>query len=177
MIDLAHRSRVPVSPRRRITSAAALCCVAIILSLIWFIRPEAEPRYNGRSLSEWFLLWEDSAEDGAHESPVRAEEAAQAIRQIGTNSLPLLLNQLRRETSPAHQTLVALSTFLPRSIYQNRFLASLLNRGHLFATTSTFVILGPQASPAVSELNAFMYSTQNLALASSATYCLVAVGY
>ncbi len=75
--------------RRRILilAAVALLAVAAIVALM----PAREPSYAGRSLSQWVDML-DSPPTTAQE-----QEAADAIRHIGTNAWPHLLKWIRYE--------------------------------------------------------------------------------
>src|SRR5262245_4145112 len=77
--------------KRRTQFIALLCLLLAGLSMI-FLNRDVEPSYNGRTLSEWAI---SPFSNGAFES----KEAADAIRQIGTNSLPFVLHWLMVEPS------------------------------------------------------------------------------
>jgi len=154
----------------------SILCVAAVFGLIGLLSREREPRYQGRTLSQWWVIWSDSV-DGPQESPARAEEAAQAIRHIGTNAIPLLLKQVRRIESPVGNALFDLAwKFLPRPIFESRIVSSVFSGGHDFDPSATFYILGSQAAPAVPGLTSLMYSPKNSGLAHYAAYCLAAIG-
>lgn len=53
-----------------------------------------EPVYAGKPLSEWLRLYKQP--NGAV-APVQPQEAADAVRQIGTNALPLLVTWVQEE--------------------------------------------------------------------------------
>jgi len=64
-----------------------VAAAAFILGLLWCgITREREPRYDGRSLSEWLDLYSFSMRKS-----VPSQEAADAVRHIGTNALPSLV--------------------------------------------------------------------------------------
>jgi len=151
-----------------------------VVAVVALFSREREPRYQGRTLSQWHTLLDSlSARSlaGEHVSPAQAEEAAQAIRRIGTNALPLLLKQLQRETSPLRNTLYNLVwKLLPASISESWAVRSLFTGGHDFDAASTFRILGSTAAPAVPELTSLMYSTNNVQLVYGATFCLAQIG-
>jgi hypothetical protein len=61
-----------------------ICFQIIFLSLLVFSSVQAsEPVYNGKPLSEWLLL-----------NAARDDSAPEAIRQIGTNAIPTLIDIL-----------------------------------------------------------------------------------
>lgn len=76
-----------------------LVMIAIFGVLVWLL-PPAQPTYNGRSLDSWLEEWSHSDYD-------RTDPAAAAIKAIGTNGLPLLLNRLSQEESPMRNLLRA----------------------------------------------------------------------
>jgi HEAT repeat protein len=67
--------------------------VFILLGFVWSFLASREPRYQGKSLSDWYkdycrpLRGREAYVDGK-----RRAEALAAIRQIGTNALPYLLD-------------------------------------------------------------------------------------
>ena len=62
-----------------------VAAAAFILGLLWCgTTRQREPRYNGRSLTDWLELCQGSR--------VPPPEAADAVRHIGTNALPFLIN-------------------------------------------------------------------------------------
>ena len=66
---------------------AALAALCGVLALI--IRPAPEPEYGGQNLSEWVIELVQ---------PATSATAADAIRQIGTNALPYLVEWVGYET-------------------------------------------------------------------------------
>src|SRR5436305_179973 len=64
-------------------SAAVAVAVVVVAAAIW---PDPEPRYNGKRLGEWLAI----AFEPKLESWQRIEARA-AVKSIGTNALPVLL--------------------------------------------------------------------------------------
>jgi len=61
-----------------------VAAAAIIFGLLWFAcTTHREPRYNGRSLSQWLDLCAGRS--------YASQEAADAVRHIGTNAVPFLV--------------------------------------------------------------------------------------
>lgn len=157
-----------------------LVCGLIGLGFAWglFAKREPEPSYQGRTLSEWYAQWVKSVEhEDDAELTAQCAEATVAIRQIGTNALPTLLNQLKRQASPSpvRAVLWALVNRLPHSISHSHIVSSLLDENKV-GPGGTFMILGPQAAPAVPELTGFLVATNTPSLIHSAVYCLAAIG-
>jgi HEAT repeat protein len=133
---------------RRILLGLAVCAALVIIVLAFIPR---EPRYKGRALSEWIR---DSAP--RHSPEPETTRAIEAVRHIGTNGLPWLVQWLRdREPPPWKRKLLALADKLPLWL-QNRvvpfFFADRSYQVRRRIALDGFVILGPQASPAVPEL-------------------------
>src|SRR6266850_2566498 len=63
--------------------------VLVLTAVVWAIFREREPTYDGRTLSEWADL-----------STQGNNEATNAIRHIGTNTFPVILNWLHSEPGP-----------------------------------------------------------------------------
>src|SRR5438270_12088434 len=80
-----------VKPRRGI-SVAVLATVALVVLAVASWPGEREPEYKGKKLSEWLLAYRDGLTNR-----VVQEEAAKAVRQIGTNSLPFLVSWMDYE--------------------------------------------------------------------------------
>jgi hypothetical protein len=145
--------------------------VAVAMALVVLLRYNPEPSYGGRSFSQWCALQAELAQSGGRE--VERQEAIHAIRQIGTNGLPILIRSLR--DSPLSQKLRGFADRLPAGLSQTRLLRLALT-GDRVEPTAVFQILGPQASPAVPELTALMQATNRPDIASEATACLAAIG-
>jgi hypothetical protein len=148
-----------------------LCGLVAGLALVVFLRYNPEPSYHGRSFSQWCALQAELAQTGGREAESR--EAIQAIRQIGTNGLPILMRSLRDSTLSVK--LREIADRLPAGLSQNRFLRLTL-AGDRVEPTAIFQILGPLAGPAVPELTALMRATNRPDIASEATACLAAIG-
>ena len=91
--------------RPRIIALCALAiCAAGLLGLLW--PHQREPRYEGRSLTEWLRLYRPFG--SVESSP--SQEAADAVRHIGTNALPLLVSWIQeaKDVPPGRQRLCEL---------------------------------------------------------------------
>lgn len=64
--------------------------------LITLFNRTREPEYAGKKLGEWVEKLDSSAAKGEKNNPAR-DEAAAAIRHIGTNAFPYLLHWIRYE--------------------------------------------------------------------------------
>jgi hypothetical protein len=124
----------------------------IALVTVWFgfLRPRDEPKYQGRYLSEWAAI----RGPAPYGSPVRAE-AELAIRNIGTNALPLLLEWMHYQTPEWKLTL---HRNLPRWIQRNGTYGLLLFGAASRANHSygAIMVLGTNAVSAVPELEGML---------------------
>lgn len=129
-----------------------LAAAAIILGLVWFTyASNHEPRYEGRSLSEWLRL---------HEQEVTTRQRhftgkpADAVRHIGTNGLPFLVKWMQeyRMLSPWKVTLRNYAADLgpPAGEIWAQTVAKRERRAHL--AFSGFEILGETVAPAIPDL-------------------------
>src|SRR5262249_15751394 len=71
----------------RLLSPAAIILIAFVGFTVAILRPR-EPAYHGRALSDWLKEFDRSDWTIA---PDPGSPAVQAVRQIGTNALPTLL--------------------------------------------------------------------------------------
>lgn len=78
-----------MSTRRRLIVLAG--SIVLLVALVFFTRSR-EPRYQGHTLTYWVLACYWTAPD----KPTR-QQAADAIRQIGTNAVPFLLDWIHYE--------------------------------------------------------------------------------
>jgi hypothetical protein len=127
-----------------------LAVLAVVVGIIVALIPR-EPKYQGRTLSEWI---KDSA---PRKSPdPQTTRAIEAVRHIGTNGLPSLLQWLNYQEPPAWKLkLLAACAKLPLW-FQDRVVSHfLVDRSYQVRrrlALDGFLILGPQAAPAVPDL-------------------------
>jgi len=127
-----------------------LAVFAVLIASVVALIP-CEPRYNGRTLSEWIR---DAA---PRRSPdPETTRAIEAVRHIGTNGLPWLIKWISATEPPAWKVkLTKANVRLPQWI-RLRVLPRLLGINsynlHRRLALDGFLILGPDATPAVPEL-------------------------
>ena len=86
----------PIAPAKFwLKSALVIVLVGILLAWAWMPKGPREPEYAGRTLTQWLERWENNR--GNHDV---WNECADAIRQIGTNGFPLLLQMLEAPEEP-----------------------------------------------------------------------------
>ena len=71
-----------------------LLVIGVVGGLVWAILRSREPAYGGRVLSQWVAGYSYAVDRGRF----TRGEREQAIRAMGTNSLPYLLRWIRYET-------------------------------------------------------------------------------
>jgi len=86
-----------VSRRKRVVAIAfiGLCAMAV---LTWSLVSGMEPRSGGKLLSEWATQWNTNYWSLNRDSP-QTKEAEKAIRDMGTNAIPHLLEMIRTRRS------------------------------------------------------------------------------
>jgi len=86
--------------RARRSILIATVALLLVLSLVWAVLHRREPVYEGKTLSAWVQQGRSNQWRGA-----AADEARFAIRQIGTNSIPFLVNLIRATDGPVKRKL------------------------------------------------------------------------
>jgi hypothetical protein len=113
---------------------------AVVIGFGVFLWPDAEPRYEGKLLTQWVLA-----------TPGRGRGAEDALQHIGTNALPYLVKWIQYETPAWKIKLRKVCNHLPaklkpRTLYSD----SKLDRANSCA--SAFAVLGHQSAPVVPDL-------------------------
>ena len=130
---------------KRFGIALALSGLVLLAGLVWQILRPHEPVYGGKHLSSW--LEQYATNHFVRPRSAADKEAETAIRQIGTNALPVLLKLIATKDSRLKQKLMArlpkawVTWIYPRQADEYRSLGA---RG--------FVALGPIAKPVVPAL-------------------------
>lgn len=131
--------------RKRVAAVTALV-VAALGTVFWIASSprEREPIYQGKTLTDWLSdCW-----PGRSPTPGKLEQDAFAVRQIGTNAIPVLLQWISAKDGPFKQKTVTWIARHPRVPFR---LESSVDKNML--AVSGFMILGKaQASSAVPAL-------------------------
>src|SRR4051812_35375847 len=151
--------------RRHLSVLAVSAILLIASSVIWF--RSVEPKYQGKSLGKWlkeFDAWEGEPTEANFQEPV-----VKAIRKLGTNAIPVIIELLRSRESQftrvmdralANQSFVR---FHPTpTLFQRRWRA-----------LNACKVLGPSAAAAIPELIALL---ENDDLAWHAENALIGIG-
>ncbi|MDB6067720.1 MAG: repeat protein [Pedosphaera sp.] len=92
--------------RKRLPIVLGVLLLAVLGTIAWLsLRPDAEdPVYQGKRLSVWLGNYDPHP-------PYRSlsPEGEEAVRQLGTNAIPMLLRKLRAKASPFKDKLFALA--------------------------------------------------------------------
>lgn len=134
-------------------------CLAALIALCAVLAGPGEPRHKGRPLSEWLGIYYESIYGApgrqASQDTEQRRLAAAAIRAIGTNGLPRLLELIRYDPSPWHQPVLRA---LPVRIANSRPVRTVAYRGYNRAAAASlgFRILGSNAVSVIPELTTMM---------------------
>jgi HEAT repeat protein len=156
-----------LNKRRVVLVLAGLTLFAILAVLLW-PADSSEPRYNGKKLSKWLIMYRnpDTLSD--------QQNAEAAISAIGTNAIPFLLRWLQDEPLP---TRTRIRNALPGWLRDSPMVFNLL--GAPFSRTMTasmgFLALGTNALPAIPELMA-LSRTNNRTAGAMAVLTLAQMG-
>src|SRR5437016_5420191 len=132
---------------------------------LYLAKREREPEYNGKSLTEWLLLYERSpgaeSDPRSYYDPAALQAAEHAVRQIGTNALPWLLKWIQCEPSSTgwRDKLAVVIDKLPGGLNDTSFVSSALrDRSDLREAVAfeAFRILGTNACSMAPELTRLM---------------------
>lgn len=144
---------------RRAPISVAVCCIAALGLIAIFAHVSREPSYAGHPLSHWLLLTYQTNWDAAIGSPVNPkEQAADAVRHIGTNALPSLMRWIHYKepawSTPLYMRLIAISNQRHRPWIARAARPWLPCRPERKDTMAMigFKILGMNAEPALPEL-------------------------
>src|SRR5688572_8696447 len=98
-------------PRKIVFTMAAL---GVGFAALAFLTSGREPRYEGRSLTDWLALSLSGNQQGDDASI--QDEVASAVKAIGTNAVPCLLQWLQsKEESPTKVRLIYMvKRWIPR---------------------------------------------------------------
>jgi hypothetical protein len=124
-----------------------VCCFTALIILASRNKSKYDgPSYHGCSFKQWYLRWAQATDTG---DKAAESEARDAIKQMGTNVIPFLLQDLCAEVEQDKKPQIP--------------------------PTVVFRILGPVAAPAIPALETMMRQTNIKALNVTAS-CLVDIG-
>jgi hypothetical protein len=148
---------------------------AAAIGVMIFLVQRTEPRYGGRSLSQWLTV---SRVTGI--SPERRAEAAAAIRHIGAAGLPWLLEWATQEPSSPVKSRVRIflgnHPRLPAPTALRRWAEPTQDYTKANEARLGFLILGPDAAPAIPELVRIAINGTNVGSATWSVASLANIG-
>lgn len=156
--------------RRRLLKILVGCVAAMTLAFLVWPR-EREPEYDGAPLSEWLKR---NFQAGGHDASCR-----EALRHLGTNTVPFLLRWIQYETPQWRTTLPDIIGKLPTFLQNARFVQQTLQNGNLHRAElaiAGFSILGSEANSALPELRRLTDNPKAPETAARATRCLMVIG-
>lgn len=162
--------------RRAILTTTLVLITGAFAFNFFFEKPQ--PRFAGKSLSQWLELYRRPERNGGV-----VTEAELAVRQIGTNALPLLCEWIRYDLPAWRRGLLRLATRPVEGktldegkvVYGQSLIKGKSSRLSDLAELG-FIILNTNAAPAVLELETLMKDNRNLGVAVRAIYALGAIG-
>ena len=159
---------------RVIPSIIILCALGTVLWILLH-RRASEPSYQGKPLSYWVRCL--SIPRTPHSSAAQEDKAMEAIRHIGTNAFPLLLQWLCYDNSVSRGHLWA---SLPPSLRKIQPLGDLVfyspKMVRAARVTRVFISLGPDASPALPSLAELFITTTNFGVRTRCWVILREIG-
>ena len=145
--------------------------IAIVAILFAALRPNDEPKYQGRSLSEWL---EFRNMDGIYGDEVKLAESA--VQSISTNAVPYLVKWIRYEW-PGWRG--SLQDKLPSAISEQKLVRRLLEgsaeRRAIYAVMA-FRMIGTNGAAAIPELEKMAKDRSKPATATKAITALLVIG-
>jgi HEAT repeat protein len=154
---MGKMSRRTVTRTEKFAWVSGLFLLVAGMAACWFMITDAEPRFQGRALSEWFLKAENS------------EELMVALRAMETDAVPFLTRRLR--WTPSVFTRIhgrlndvsSLRSFIPPSSDPRALAAYGLG------------LYGPTARQALPELERVLTSTSDYHVRLSATFAVLRI--
>ncbi len=127
--------------RRKVWVLVGCGIAALLILTLW---REREPQYKGRSLSQWLAILDRG------DPLISTQEAETAVRQIGTNGIPVLLKWLEYQQPPWRARLGMLCYKLPEKLAEP-FERLVVGPGPLRQryAYSALYLLAQDASPAI----------------------------
>ncbi len=153
-----------------------ICLVLVVLAmaglLVVVCRREREPEYGGKRLSHWVRQLGLLGAKGRSE----AYPAEEAIRHIGTNSLPYLVKWLRYEPPGWEFKLYGIVDKNFKKNPDDLFIRWDRPTALAIGADQALRILGPQAEPAIADLSQMLHEQKSVRSAMSAAATLQQMG-
>lgn len=134
---------------KRLAPVVAALAGVMVVIIFWQLLRQHEPAYGGKRLNAWLA----DLDLGASEPSQKAAEAVRAIRVIGTNSFPWLIEMLRADESAWRRT--AMDFNVSQNLIRLPVMPASLIRARAI---EGYTALGPAAGEAVPGLIELMDS-------------------
>jgi hypothetical protein len=149
-------------PRRIIIGVG--CVVSFTLALMLLRPHDREPQYNGVPLATWLekYHWRDP-------------EFSRAIKHMGTNAVPFLIQSVQYEEPGWRTWLAHTSSKWPAGALNSgpaRWLLGEKAVARAGASVFAFGILGPDADPALGELRRIQQTSKDASTSERARECI-----
>jgi hypothetical protein len=139
----------------------ALLVVAVVAIVIAIVTVgDSEPRYNGRTLSEWITAYQDAyaasvADPSQTQKKAQASEAAQALRAMTPDILPILVKWVSYEKSEHVARLENFFIPIANAIGLGNSYFHLTQKGEnrTYVALAVFDVLGTNAIPVIPQLS------------------------
>lgn len=146
-----------------------LACAVAVAALLFQSR-DHEPSYDGRSLNDWLVgLTNYNGDDDT-------DQAAEAIRQIGTNAIPYLVQYTRYTPWPLRVKAAGVIAALAKRLGRDWRLRGSRSEARAQGAFDALVILGPAAAVAIPDLTQLAADPGDLGRASRAMFTLGFMG-
>ena len=164
---LKHQTKTMKKPSTHINLLTCVFISAIFCLLAVPYARSSEPGYNGKPLSEWLLILKMGHTSTG--DPIEKADAKEAIRQMGTNAIPTLLDILGATDGNKRRILARLKSPGFREVFQNQNVGTgdLEDMG-----VQGFGILGTNAVSAIPKINKMFRHSAH----SAAAQALVELG-
>jgi hypothetical protein len=159
--------------------AVALCLNFVMLCVLLIYHPE--PRYNGRPLSEWLMIYDQRSET----KDPQYEEARQAVQAVRKDALPCLVRWLRTSAPESevgfwfNKMIGRWPLFPEPPQYYKTAWSAYESRQRNWAVVHGFEILGTNGAPAAAKLARTALSTADSTTderCGSALHALTSIG-
>lgn len=140
-----------MNPRNTVLRLLLAC--GVVIGVVVSARHNSEPVYQGKTLKQWMQIYMWPGGNSRAEQDRRQREAAEAVRHIGSNAVPTLLEWEDKDARVPWK--YKLYAQLPRSLQKQRLIDNwLIAADHYRVDRALFAfyILGSNALPAVPEL-------------------------
>lgn len=158
--------KCPVVQLKTMLLLVTLCSVAVVLVIGCSPATTSEPRYNGRTLSEWLVEYEAAGRTNG----TRETNAMIVIRAIGSNAAPFLVKWINVDYTELERIMSFLAFASGKGGYEPPRIKQ-SNRA-----MRAFQILGTNAAPAIPGLTKIILEDKQYGAVIEARYALLYIG-